>query len=220
MTTVGYVWVNAIEHNADFQRDLLARHGVTRFFEDISANTATPTRPALTEALDDIGSGDRMVVWRLDRLGSTSANVFSLLELLGRRGVGVSSIAEKLDTSGEDGAALLKLIGAFTELERTLIRERTMVGVYAARARGRVGGRPRALSPTNVERVTMLRDQGATVREIAQELGTSRATVYRVLEVVNEQTPDDGVPTHPDPFVVTFTPPSRPLADPYALGEG
>ena len=145
--------------------------------------------PALTSAAagaSAIGAGDTLVVWRLDRLGSTSPNVLSLLELLGRRGVGVASIAESLDTSGDAGHSLLTIISAFNELERCLRRERTMVGVYAARARGRVAGRPRALSPTNVERVLMLKDQGATVREIAQELGTSRATVYRAIELAAE----------------------------------
>jgi DNA invertase Pin-like site-specific DNA recombinase len=131
MTRVGYVWVGPLEHNSEFQRDLLFQRGVDTIYEDISARVATPIRTELTTALDSIGPADTLVVWRLDRLGSTSSNVLSLLELLGRR----------------------------------------------------VAGRPRALSPTNVERVLMLKDQGATVREIAQELGTSRATVYRAIEL-------------------------------------
>lgn len=219
MTTVGYLWVNAIEHNADYQRDLLERHGVERVFEDISPNVAAPARPQLTEAIDAIVAGDTLVVWRLDRLGSTTSNVLSLLGLLGRRGVGVMSLTEKLDTSGADGAPLLAIIDAVNELDRTLARERTMVGVYAARSRGRVGGRPRALSPTNVERVTMLRDQGATVREIAQELGTSRATVYRVLEESDRQGPDD-----PDDaagsLVVRFVPPVPGNPERFQFNEG
>jgi DNA invertase Pin-like site-specific DNA recombinase len=187
MTTVGYLWVGPLEHNADFQRDLLRRRGVDRLFEDISAHTSTPIRTQLTAALEEVEARDTLVVWRLDRLGSTMSGVLALLELLGRRRVGVRSVSEGLDTSGDDGAALLTIIAAFTELDRQLSRERTMAGVYAARARGRVGGRPRALSPTNVERVLMLKEQGATVREIAQEMGTSRATVYRVLEGSNVQ---------------------------------
>ena len=186
MADVGYVWVGPLEHSSEYQRDLLKQSGVTRIYEDISPNTVTPTRPQLTEALEGIGPDDTLLIWRLDRLANTLPHVLSLLELLGSRGVGVRSLTEQLDTSGPDGAALLKVVHAFTELERTLTRERTMVGVYAARARGRVGGRPRALSATNVERVVMLRDQGASVREIAQQLGTSRATVYRALEQQNE----------------------------------
>ncbi|CAN5317879.1 recombinase family protein [soil metagenome] len=191
MTRVGYVWVGPLEHNSEFQRDLIAKRGVDRYFEDISPNTASPARPQLTEAIDAIGPKDTLVVWRLDRLGSATSSVLSLLEVLGKRGVAVESISENLDTSGDAGASLLTIIGAINDLERNLIRERTLVGVYAARARGRVAGRPRALSDTNVERVVMLRDQGASVREIAQELGTSRATIYRALGMTGGQQGDD-----------------------------
>ena len=182
MTTIGYVWVDALEHNREFQRELLRQRGVEVVYEDISAKVATPTRPQLTAALDAIGPGDTLVVWRLDRLGSSMSGVLALLELLGRRRVGVASVAEGMDTSGDDGSGLLAIIAAFTELDRCLTRQRTVNGVYAARARGRVGGRPRALSQNNVDRVLMMKEQGSSVREIAQDMGTSRATVYRVLE--------------------------------------
>jgi DNA invertase Pin-like site-specific DNA recombinase len=196
MTDIGYIWVGPLEHSSEYQRDLLRKHGVTRIYEDVSGNSTAAVRAQLTVALDEIRPQDTLVIWRLDRLASTLPNVLSLLELLGNRGVGVHSLAEHLDTSGPDGAALLTVVHAFTELERTLTRERTMVGVYAARARGRVGGRPRALSDTNVERVAMLRDQGASVREIAQQLGTSRATIYRALEQQNAEA-DDAEPDGP-----------------------
>lgn len=219
MSRVGYVWVGPLEHNSEFQRDLLKKQGVDLFFEDISPNTVTPARPQLTEALESIGKGDTLVVWRLDRLGSTSANVLSLLELMGRREVGVFSIAEQLDTAGETGKALLTVISAVNELEKNLIRERTMVGVYAARARGRVAGRPRALSQTNVERVLMLRDQGATVREIASELGTSRATIYRALEMTSDDLAAAPVDDRTK-LVVHFNTPSISDADPLTAIEG
>ncbi|WP_374945862.1 recombinase family protein [Agreia sp.] len=212
MTDIGYVWVGPLEHSSEYQRDLLRQHGVTRVYEDISGNSTTAIRAQLTIALDQIRPQDTLVIWRLDRLASTLPNVLSLLELLGNRGVGVRSLAESLDTSGPDGAALLTVVHAFTELERTLTRERTMVGVYAARARGRVGGRPRALSGTNIERVAMLRDQGASVREIAQQLGTSRATVYRALEQQNgdpEEAEPDGASTHD----ITIRFPTPPLTE-------
>lgn len=218
MASVGYVYVGPLEHNAEFQRDLLRRRGVTRVFEDISPNTNSPRRPELTNALDAIGPGDHLVVWRLDRLGSTSPSVLSLLELLGKRGVGVATIAEGLDTAGPDGATLLAAVSAFNELERNLIRERTMVGVYAAKARGRTAGRPRALSETNVERVLALREQGASVREIAEELGTSRATVYRTIEAANTEQPDADA-EEPRAVTVTFASPKLHRDDAVSLGD-
>ena len=182
MTTIGYIWVGPLDHNAEFQRDLLRRRGAETIFEDISANSSAQTRPQLTATLDRIAPGDTLVIWRLDRLASSVSGVLGLLELLGGRNVGVTSIAEDLDTRGSTGEPVLKFIAAVNELERLLLREHTLAGVYAARARGRVAGRPRALSGTNVERVIAMRTQGATIREIAQELGTSRATIYRALE--------------------------------------
>lgn len=214
---IGYVWVGPLEHNAEFQRDLLRKSAVDEVFEDISAHVSTPIRTQLTEALDSIDAGDILVVWRLDRLGSTTPKVLSLLELLGRSGVGVESLAESLDTSGDGGKALLTMISAINELERCLTRERTMVGVYAARARGRVGGRPRALSATNAERVSILKEQGATVREIAQELGTSRATVYRALE---EATNHGGSELDADEERTSITVNFAPSGAPLVLGEG
>ena len=199
MTTVGYVWVGPLERNAEYQRALLRARGADRLFEDGSANTSTQTREHLTDALEELRAGDTLLVWRLDRLGATTSAVISLLDLLGRRHVGVVSVADKLDTTGADGPAVLRAVAAFTDLDRRLHRERTIVGIYAARARGRVGGRPRALSATNVERVLMLREQGATVREIAEELGTSRATVYRVLQEADQDlsTDDEESPRRP-----------------------
>ncbi|WP_438354869.1 recombinase family protein [Microbacterium sp. CJ88] len=182
MVTVGYVYVGPLEHNAEFQRDLLRHGGASRIFEDVSLKTAPRSRSELAVALDALAPGDRLLVWRLDRLGSTTASVLSLLQVLTHRGIGVVSLAEEFATTGPDGAAVRAAITAFTELERSLARERSLVSAYAAKARGRASGRPRALSPTDIERVAALRDQGASVREIAEELGTSRATVYRVLE--------------------------------------
>lgn len=194
---IGYVWVDAFEHNGPFQRDRLREQGVEVVYEDVSAPVVTQIRPQLTEALDSVEVGDMLVVWRLDRLASTMSGVLALLELLGRRGVGVTALADGIDTAA-DGGALLRVISAFTELDRCLTRQRTLNGVYAARARGRVGGRPRALSPTNVDRVLMMREQGGSVREIAEQLGTSRATVYRVLATAAAED-QDPPPVEPAP---------------------
>lgn len=202
MTRIGYVYVGPLEHNADFQRDHLRRCGVGRVFEDVMPSTTSPRRPELSTALDALLPGDQLVVWRLDRLGSTTSTVLSLLALLARRRVSVFAISDAFDTGGPDGETLLRAISAFNELERALNRERTLVSVYAAKARGRTAGRPRVLSETDLQRVLALRDQGASVREIAEEIGTSRATIYRAIEATAIQATDvDSVP----PRSVTIT---------------
>ncbi len=126
----------------------------------------------------------------------------------GHRGVDVLSIAEQFDTSGDAGAPVRATIAAFNELEKSLARERSLITAYAAKARGRAAGRPRALSHTDLERVVALKDQGASVREIAEELGTSRATVYRVLDAVAIQSSDSPAPERS--ITVTFTSPLAP----------
>ena len=206
MSTIGYLYVGPLEHTAESSENLLRRRGASRIYEDISLNTTSARRPELTNAIDALGAGDTLLVWRLDRLGSTSPSVLSLLELLARRDVGVSTIAEQLDTGGPDAAPLLRAIEAFNELERNLIRERTMVGVYAAKARGRAAGRPRALSETSIARVLALREQGASVREIAEELDTSRATIYRAIEAANTETSELSGAEPPRSITVTFSP--------------
>jgi DNA invertase Pin-like site-specific DNA recombinase len=202
MVTVGYVYVGPLEHNAEFQRDLLRHGGASSIYEDVSPKTTARSRSQLGLALDALGAGDTLLVWRLDRLGGTTSSVLSLLQVLGHRGVGVTSIADHFDTTGPDGAAVRSSIAAFNELERSLARERSLVTAYAAKARGRAGGRPRALSQSDAERVHALRDQGASVREIAEELGTSRATVYRVLETAALR--DDEVREPERSITVTF----------------
>lgn len=195
MTRIGYIWVGPFEHNADFQRDILLKRGVDLILEDISVGSKA-SRHALTAALDRLVSGDTLVVWRLDRLGNTLPNILALMELLGNRSIAVVAVVEDIDTLSGSAVSLLGVVSSFIELERSLARERTVVGVYSARARGHVGGRPRALSAMNVERVLIMKEQGVPVREIARELGTSRATIYRALAPQTDEQPPAAAELH------------------------
>ncbi|GAB3040881.1 recombinase family protein [Parafrigoribacterium mesophilum] len=195
MTRIGYIWVGPFEHNADFQRDILLKRGVDLILEDISVGSKA-SRHALTAALDRLVSGDTLVVWRLDRLGNTLPNILALMELLGNRNIAVVAVVEDIDTLSGSAVSLLGVVSSFIELERSLARERTVVGVYSARARGHVGGRPRALSAMNVERVLIMKEQGVPVRDIARELGTSRATIYRALAPQTDEQPPAAAELH------------------------
>ena len=96
--------------------------------------------------MDFLRAGDSLVVWRLDRLGRSLKHLIETINLLEERDIGFRSLNESIDTTTSSGRLILHIFGALAEYERNLIRERTLVGLNAARARGRVGGRPKALN--------------------------------------------------------------------------
>src|SRR5665213_3572030 len=124
---------------------------------------------------------DVVVVWRLDRLGRSLKNLITLVDQLAERGVEFRSLSESIDTTTANGKLFFSIMGALAEFERDLIRERTMAGLAAARARGRVGGRPSVMNPKKIDKARKLYDSRQhTVEAIAQTLGVSRKTVYRL----------------------------------------
>ncbi len=132
--------------------------------------------------------GDTLVVWRLDRLGRSLKHLIEVVTELGERDVAFHSITEAIDTSTAGGRLIFHIMGALAEFERQLISERTHAGLQAARARGRHGGRPAALSADQVTVLRQLYDQREhTVAQIAKILGISRATVYRYLESTEQR---------------------------------
>ena len=175
---IGYARISTTDQTLALQQDALTTAGCDRIFTD-TASGARTDRPGLTEALSHVRSGDTLVVWRLDRLGRSLAHVIEAVGELQERGVHFRSLQEQLDTSTSGGKLVFHFFGALAEFERDLIRERTMTGLAAARARGRRGGR-RGLS---IEKVRQLRtlgaDRGHSVPEICRTPGISRATFYR-----------------------------------------
>jgi DNA invertase Pin-like site-specific DNA recombinase len=132
--------------------------------------------------LEHLRSGDTVVVWRLDRLGRSLKNLIALVEDLAEREVGFRSLTEAIDTTSAGGKLIFSIFGALAEFERSLIRERTVAGLAAARAHGRNGGRPRTMTDDKVKLARQLYDaRQHTVEQIAALLGVSRKTVYRYL---------------------------------------
>ena len=180
---VGYARVSTAQQSLALQEEALARAGCGRVFEDV-ASGARAERPGLVAALDYLREGDVLVVWRLDRLGRSLADLIATVEGLAARGVGFRSLEEKLDTTTSGGRLVFHVFGAPAEFERGLIRERTRAGLDAARARGRKGGRPRALEERKVAAArAMHRDRAIPIGEICRTLSVSRATLYRYLEL-------------------------------------
>jgi DNA invertase Pin-like site-specific DNA recombinase len=182
MTEIGYVRISTREQNTDLQDAAMAKAGVKKVYSDKSVSGALASRPEFDKALDRLEDGDTLVVWKLDRLGRNTRNVLEVVEGLAARGVGFRSLTEGLDTRGAMGRAVLTVMAAFGELERSQMLERTYAGLEAAKAKGKVGGRPAALDAEGVAKVKKLAASGDyTRKEIASMMRISPATLYRVL---------------------------------------
>jgi DNA invertase Pin-like site-specific DNA recombinase len=175
---IGYARISTTDQTLALQQDALKSAGCTKIFTDTASGSRTD-RPGLDDALRFAREGDTLVVWRLDRLGRTLAHLIQLIRDLQERGVQFRSLQESLDTSTSGGKLVFHVFGALAEFERDLIRERTMAGLTAARARGRQGGR-RGLSAEKVRQLrTLAADRTNSVPAICRTLGISRATFYR-----------------------------------------
>ncbi|MFS0712203.1 recombinase family protein [Brevundimonas sp. 2P06AA] len=177
---IGYARVSTEEQNLSLQRDALERAGVARVFED-HAGGASKYRPGLDAALNMLGPGDTLVVWKLDRLGRTVQHLINLVHDLGERGIEFVSLSENIDTTTAGGRLVFHMMGALAEFERSLIVERTKAGMASARSRGRHLGRSPSLNPSKVEHARMLIDSGASVSDTARTLNVGRSTLYRAL---------------------------------------
>lgn len=178
---VGYARVSTIEQDEALQRDALDAAGCERVFVD-RASGKLAHRPALDSMLEQLRSGDTVIVWRLDRLGRSLRNLIDLVSEFESRGVGFVSLTESIDTTTPGGKLIFHIFGALAEFERDLIRERTMAGLAAARARGRKGGRPTVWTPAKLQTARQMHESRQhDVATIARTLGVSRASVYRAL---------------------------------------
>jgi DNA invertase Pin-like site-specific DNA recombinase len=127
-------------------------------------------------------AGDTIMVWRLDRLSRSLKDLLEFVALLESNSIGVKSLQESIDTTSRSGKLILHIFGALAEFERTLIRERTQTSLQAARARGRTGGRPKALSTDQQAlAVKLYEDKQHTVAQICRMLKISKPTRYKYL---------------------------------------
>jgi len=178
---IGYARVSTEEQDTALQRDALLAAGCERLFEE-TASGSRIDRLELQAALEFARSDDTIVVWKLDRLARSLSQLIQTVEALERRGVGIRSLTETIDSTTAGGKLIFHIFGALAEFERSVIRERTREGLMAARRRGRVGGRPRALSEADITVArTLLADPSIPVAEIARRLNVSPATFYRHL---------------------------------------
>ena len=183
---IGYARVSTTEQNLDLQRDALRKAGVAP--NDIYTDKITGVkseRPGLTAALSHLRAGDTFIVWRLDRLGRSLKHLIETVTKLKEHGVAFKSLTENIDTSTATGTLVFQIFGALAEFERNLIKERTVAGLDAARARGITGGRPRRNPDSGRVALAkrLYRDQTISIPEILKTLNISKATLYRWLDM-------------------------------------
>lgn len=175
---IGYARVSTHDQNLNLQRDALKKEGCKRIYTD-KITGKTLNRDGLDKALDVLREGDTLVVWRLDRLARSLKHLIELITNLEERKIGFKSITESIDTTTSGGKLVFHIFGALAEFERNLISERTRAGLAAARARGKRGGRSKALDTKKRDVAIKLYHEGVhTVPEICRMMNISKSTLY------------------------------------------
>lgn len=179
---IGYARVSRDDQNLELQRQALRDAGCEEIFEDQGLSGTFTERPALDKALAAVGEGDTFVVYKLDRLGRSLPHLISVIERLRERGVHFRSLTESIDTSSAYGEFFFHVTGAFAQLERALIAERTKAGLGAAKRAGRTLGRPLALGPEQLAHARSLLAEGRSKNHVARLFGVDRKTLWRHLQ--------------------------------------
>jgi len=177
----GYARVSKKEQNLDMQIDALKSYGVDEIFEE-KASTKGQNRPELSQLLKMLRTGDTLVVWKLDRLGRTVKQLLQLVEAFENKSINFVSLKENLDTSTATGKFCFHIFCAISQMERDVISERTKAGLEAAKARGRVAGRPSVDEKAISTAKRMYRTNDFSIQEIVDATGIKKSTLYKYLE--------------------------------------
>ncbi|MEW6628734.1 MAG: recombinase family protein [Pseudomonadota bacterium] len=178
---IGYARVSTADQDLAPQLDVLRAKGCHPIYSE-HASGKHADRPELAQAMKALRAGDTLVVWRLDRLGRSLPDLIATVNELAGRGVAFESVTEAIDTTTASGKLVFNIFASLADFERHLIGERTRAGLAAGRARGRMGGRPPALTSRQLrEARLLLTDPEATVTAVAERYGVSRTTLYKGL---------------------------------------
>ena len=171
------------DQSTQLQLDAMAPLNLTRIYTDEGVSGTLASRPQWDKMIDHLESGDQVVIWKFDRAGRNTLNVLQAVEAITAKGATFRSLTENIDTSGPMGQAMITIMAAFAQLERDTIVERTRAGLEAAKAQGRVGGRPSSVDAKKLAKIkTLVRSGDHTRKEIAEMVKISEATLYRVLQ--------------------------------------
>jgi len=191
---IGYARVSTKDQNLDLQIEALEKAGCERIYQEKISGT-TKNRTELDKMIEQFREGDELYVWRLDRLGRSLKNIIDVVLSLSDKGIIIKGLVDGVDTSTINGRLFLNLMASLAEYERELIRERTNAGLQSARARGRLGGRPKGYTPGTISKLLLLRsiykDVAKRPEEIYKPLGITRATFYRYAKILDNNTDEE-----------------------------
>jgi DNA invertase Pin-like site-specific DNA recombinase len=179
---IGYVRTSTVEQQAGFDAQIveLKKAGCERLFREHVSSVAA--RPELDAAIDFSREGDTLVVTKLDRLARSVAHLVEIAARLQTKKVALRILGMGIDTSTATGRMMFSIIGAVAQFEREMMLERQREGIAKAKTEGRYRGRkPTAMAKAG--KVRQLMEDGVRPAEIARQLGISRASVYRCLEL-------------------------------------
>ncbi|MGE7273838.1 recombinase family protein [Brevibacillus panacihumi] len=175
---IAYARVSTADQSLDLQMDALEKAGFDRILTE-KASGGKDDRPELAKALDMLREGDTFIVYKLDRLARSTLKLIETLDLLNKKGVEFVSLSDNIDTSTAAGKAMFGMMAVFAEFERSIIKERTVAGLEAARARGRKGGRPMT-DRKKLDKAIKLYESGEfTISQIEDMTSVSKGSLYR-----------------------------------------
>ena len=178
---IGYARVSTDGQDNAAQVAALKAAGCERIFHE-KASGGRWNRPEFHRLIDQLRTGDVLLVWKLDRLSRSLRDVLAVMDRLEQTGVGFRSLTEAIDTTTSPGRLMMQMVGAFAEFERAMLRERTKEGLDAARREGRIGGRPPKLSPQQQTEIRKMVSSGdKTAADAARLFNVHPATISRLL---------------------------------------
>lgn len=187
---VGYARVSTQEQDTALQLDALSKHGCERIFQEKKSGASRRGREELARCLASLGRGDTLVVYKIDRIARSLFDLLDILRHLERVGATIKSVTEPLDTTNSMGVFVIQILGAVAQLERSMIRERSIAGQQAARERGRVPGRSRSLSADD-ERAAVAEylEGGTTYKGLAIKYEASESAIKRAIYRASKPAP-------------------------------
>ncbi len=179
---IGYARVSTEDQKLLLQQDALEAIGCEKLFEE-KVSGAAKKLPARNAMLEFARKGDVIVVWKLDRLGRSIRDLIDIVAKMNERGIEFRSLHESIDTTTPTGKLTFHIFAALAEFERDMIRERTLAGLEAAKKRGAILGRPRALTDEQLKMArTLLAAPNSSTEQVAAQLGVHRSTLHRYLQ--------------------------------------